>query len=151
MTAAVHSKSSKSSPVNEKQEIDLRGGECILIADDSQSIRDVAEYVLCKLGYRPILAADGETAVDLYREKRGEISLIVLDLIMPGMGGRECLEEILKIDPEAKVILVTGYTDEEPPEVFLEAGAKEYVNKPYDVKDLARLIRRVLDHEDRAH
>lgn len=126
----------------------LRGSECILIVDDEQSLRDVAEYVLQKLGYRPLLAPDGESALLLYRERREEISLVVLDLIMPGMGGRRCLEQLLELDPQARVIVVSGFKDEEPRSVFLEAGAREYVNKPYDMKDLTRIIRKVLD-EDR--
>jgi two-component system, cell cycle sensor histidine kinase and response regulator CckA len=126
-------------------EKDLRGSECILIVDDSQSLRDVAEYVLLKLGYKPLLAADGERALELYKEKKEEISLVVLDLIMPGMGGRQCLEELLKADPDARVIVVSGYTDDEPPRVLFEAGASEYVMKPYDMKELTRIIRGVLD------
>lgn len=123
----------------------LRGSECILIVDDEQSLRDVAEYVLRKLGYTTLLAADGESALHIYQERKDEISLVVLDLIMPGLGGRRCLEELLKMDPQARIVVVSGYTDEEPPSVFLEAGAREYVTKPYDMKDLTRVIRKVLD------
>ena len=134
-------------PMKAANEERLQGSECILIVDDEQSLRDLAEYALCKLGYTPLLAADGENALDLFRDRKGEISLVVLDLIMPGMGGRRCLEELLKADPDARVIVVSGYTDDEPPSVYLEAGASEYVTKPYDMKDLTRIIRVVLDRE----
>lgn len=122
----------------------LRGSECILIVEDEQSLREVAEYVLSKYGYRVLLAPDGESALDLYRKEREDISVIVLDVIMTGMGGKRCLKEMLLLNPDVKIIVVSGWTDDEPPDVFIQAGAKEFVSKPYDVKNLARVIRKVL-------
>ncbi|RJR47259.1 MAG: response regulator [Desulfobacteraceae bacterium] len=121
-------------------------GECILMVDDEQCLRDVAEYVLSKLGYRVLLAADGESAIQLYREGKNNISLIVLDLIMPGMGGMRCLEQLLKIDPAARIIVVSGYTNEQPPGGFTGIGAREFVTKPYDMVALSKVIRKVMDN-----
>src|SRR3989304_2502706 len=104
--------SSEESAMEGAYDQELRGSECILIVDDEQSLRDVAEYVLRKLGYTTLLAADGESALHIYQERKDEISLVVLDLIMPGLGGRRCLEELLKMDTQARIIVVSGYTDE---------------------------------------
>ncbi|RJR32520.1 MAG: response regulator [Desulfobacteraceae bacterium] len=133
-------------PVESERESTLSGDECILMVDDEQCLRDVAEYVLSKLGYRVISAADGESALQLYREEKNNISLVVLDLIMPGMGGMRCLEQLLEIDPDARVIVVSGYTDEQPPGGFLGVGAREFVTKPYDMIGLMKVIRRVMDN-----
>ena len=124
----------------------LRGTECILMVDDEQCLRDVAQYVLSKMGYKVILAADGESAIELYKKGRHDISLIVLDLIMPGMGGMRCLEQLLKMDPDARIIVVSGYTDEQPPGGFLGIGAREFVTKPYDMVGLSKVIRKVMDN-----
>ena len=131
--------------MEEAHEKPLRGSECILIVEDEQTLREVAEYVLSKFGYRVLLAVDGESALDLYRKERENISVIVLDVIMTGMGGKRCLKELLLLNPDAKIIVVSGWTDDEPPDVFIQAGAKEFMSKPYDVKNLARVIRKVLD------
>ena len=124
----------------------LCGTECILMVDDEQCLRDVAQYVLSKMGYKVILAADGESAIELYKKGRHDISLIVLDLIMPGMGGMRCLEQLLKMDPDARIIVVSGYTDEQPPGGFLGIGAREFVTKPYDMVGLSKVIRKVMDN-----
>ncbi|PKN29700.1 MAG: hypothetical protein CVU64_06990 [Deltaproteobacteria bacterium HGW-Deltaproteobacteria-21] len=116
------------------------------MVDDEQCLRDVAQYVLSKMGYKVILAADGESAIELYKKGRLDISLIVLDLIMPGMGGMRCLEQLLKMDPDARIIVVSGYTDEQPPGGFLGIGAREFVTKPYDMVGLSKVIRKVMDN-----
>jgi CheY-like chemotaxis protein len=123
----------------------INGLECILLVEDDQTVRDVAEYVLKRCGYTVLLAEDGERALEIYRERRCEISLVVLDLVMPGMGGRRCFEELLMLDPGMKIVIVSGYSVDGPPKSFLDAGAKEFVKKPYDVKNLTRIIRKVLD------
>jgi hypothetical protein len=69
----------------------INGSGCILLVEDEQTVRDVAEYALKRCGYR-VPAENGERALNIFRERRSEISLVVLDLIMPGIGGRRCLE-----------------------------------------------------------
>lgn len=108
-------------------------------------MRDVAEYMLRKFGYKVLMASDAESALDLYKRKKEEISLVVLDLIMPGAGGKHCLEEMLSLDPEAKIVMVSGYSPGESTIDLLRAGAREFVSKPYELKNLIRVVRRVLD------
>ena len=66
-------------------------------------------------------------------------------VVMPGMGGRKCLEELLKINPDAKVLIATGHSPDGPTTEFLKDGAKAFVNKPYDMTQMLRAVREILD------
>ena len=76
-----------------------------------------------------------------------EIALVILDLIMPEMGGKECLEEILRIDPHAKILVASGYSANGPTKQAIEKGARGFVGKPYDVRQMLQTVRDVLDAE----
>ena len=89
----------------------LGGTETVLIVDDEEYVRDLASRFLERAGYRVIAAEDPLTALALYDKERSDISLVILDLIMPKMGGKQCLEELLKIDPRLKVLIASGYSD----------------------------------------
>ena len=78
---------------------------------------------------------------------RQDISLVILDLIIPKMGGKQCLEEVLKIDPQARVLIASGYTVTGSSNEALAVGAKGFVNKPYDTRELLTTVREVLDEE----
>jgi PAS domain S-box-containing protein len=123
-----------------------RGTETILIVDDEESIRDVTVNLLGVYGYTVLTAADGEAALEVFRQEQGRIDLVILDLIMPGMGGLKCLREILKIDPDALVVVASGYAAGGPSREAVEAGAKGYIGKPYDIEKMAAAIREVLEH-----
>jgi CheY-like chemotaxis protein len=132
---------------SEQQKIaEIRGGsETILLVDDDKPIRELAEEMLRRFGYTVIVAADGEKALEIYREKQAYISLVVLDLIMPGMGGHKCLEEILSVDPSQKVIIASGYSVVDSTNEALKSGAKSYLKKPYEIGPMLKVIRQVLD------
>jgi DNA-binding NtrC family response regulator len=70
---------------------------------------------------------------------------VILDLIMPGMGGKRCLEELLRIRPELKVIIASGYSPEEDANIAMESGAKGFISKPYNVRNMLSEVREVLD------
>jgi PAS domain S-box-containing protein len=120
------------------------GSETILLVDDESSIRKIGEESLARFGYSVLTAVDGESALRLYRGKK-KIDLVVLDLIMPGMGGRRCLMEILAIDPGAKVIIASGYADTGSREEAIAAGAVDFIDKPYDIGQLLGAMRKALD------
>jgi CheY-like chemotaxis protein len=122
-----------------------RGTETILLVDDEEFIRDVTVKLLGAYGYTVLTAADGETALAVYRREQSRIDLVVLDLIMPGMGGLRCLREILEMDAEALVLVASGYAAGGAWREALEAGAKGYIGKPYDMEKMAVTIREVLD------
>ena len=86
------------------------GTETILLVDDEKSIRDLGKEVLTSVGYKVLTASTGREALDMYTKAQEEISLVILDLIMPEMGGKQCLEELLKIDPAVKILIASGYS-----------------------------------------
>ena len=134
----------------EESELAIIGGdETILLVDDERFIRELGMDVLGRAGYEVLTATDGESALELYRQECGQIDLVILDLIMPGMGGSKCLEELLKIDPHAQVLIASGYSPDGPTKGALEAGARGFVSKPYDTRQLLHLIRQILDRKDR--
>ncbi|MBI5342033.1 MAG: PAS domain S-box protein [Deltaproteobacteria bacterium] len=122
-----------------------RGTETILIVDDEPEIREVGCELLSALGYRPIAAEDGEDACRVFREKGGEIRLVLLDIVMPKMGGRETFRELRKMAPGLPVLLSSGYSVEGLAREILDEGANGFLHKPYGLPELARTIRRILD------
>jgi PAS domain S-box-containing protein len=121
------------------------GRETILLVDDEKSILEPWKEIFSEFGYSVLTAPDGESALETYRKKQQDVDLIILDLIMPGMGGRRCLEEVLKINPEAKVIVASGYSVDALTRDALEAGAKVFVSKPYEISQMLKAVREVLD------
>ena len=124
-----------------------RGTETVLLVDDEETIRELGKDTLAKFGYTVITAPDGESALELYREKKKKIDLVILDLIMPGMGGRRCLEELLTINPQAKVLIASGYSINGPTKEALEAGARGFIGKPYDITQMLKGVRETLDED----
>jgi len=121
------------------------GSETILLVDDEEPIRGLGTQILEEFGYTVLTAADGESALQLYSKKQKKIDLVILDLIMPGMGGKLCLLELLKINLEAKVAIASGYSPDGPTREILKNGAKGFISKPYDLRQMLKVIREVLD------
>ncbi len=126
----------------------LKGGdETILLVDDEKYIRELGVELLTDVGYEVFTATDGEGALELYRKEQQRIDLVILDLVIPGMGGKKCYEEILKINPQAKILIVSGYSINGPGKEAMEAGAKGFVGKPFDVGHLLKAVRDILDED----
>jgi PAS domain S-box-containing protein len=125
-----------------------RGGtETILLIDDEKLIRDLGEKALNKFGYMVITAPDGESAMKLYNREWERIDLVILDLIMPKMSGNLCFEEIVRVNPNAKVIIASGYSENEQMRQSIGERARGFIGKPFNVKRLLRLIREILDED----
>jgi CheY-like chemotaxis protein len=126
----------------------IRGGtETVLLVDDEEDLRDLGTTLLNRFGYKVITANDGKEALEKYTKGRDRISLVILNLIMPEMDGRQCLNEILRIDPKAKVIIASCYSKNEAATPKLQAGAKNFVSKPYDLRELLHSVRYTLDND----
>jgi len=123
------------------------GTETILLVDDEELIRDLGQRHLIHAGYTVLTAVNGQEALEIYERQRADISLVILDLIMPEMGGRECLEELLKINPDVKVLIASGFSVNGPTRDGIEGGARGFVGKPFDMKQLLQTVRKVLDEE----
>jgi CheY-like chemotaxis protein len=126
----------------------LRAGvEMILLADDDVSVRGLARQILEGNGYPVIEAGDGQEAVEVFHSRRGEIGLVILDLIMPRMSGWEAFEEIHKIDPDLPVIMSSGYSLKGGPMEAQQRGVRAFLSKPYKANDLLSVVQAVLDGE----
>jgi len=135
-----------SQPAEPKKKEGTRGGrETLLLVDDDSAVLDIAKGMLETLGYTILTAPDGEAALSVYTANKERIRLIILDLNMPGMGGEECLGELLTITPQLKVIVATGYSVTETERKMLGCGASAFVGKPYRLREMARIVREILD------
>jgi PAS domain S-box-containing protein len=120
------------------------GTETILFVDDEESLRLLAKEMLGRLGYHVLTAGNGLEAIAVFTERRGEIAVIILDMIMPGMGGEETFHRLREIDPSVRILLSSGYALEGKPRSLLSAGANEFLQKPYRIGTLATALRRVI-------
>jgi two-component system cell cycle sensor histidine kinase/response regulator CckA len=127
------------------REMPAFGTETVLLVDDDDRIRETGRQLIEMSGYKVLIAHSGEEALEIYRSHRTEISLIILDLIMPGMGGSRCLKELMLIEPGVAVLVASGYSENGLAVGELVAGARGFIRKPYDAKDILGAIRKVLD------
>ena len=129
-----------------RRERTLTGTETVLLVDDEAMIVDVAREMLKSLGYTVLTASGGEEAVAVYEKKHDRIDMIILDMIMPGMGGAETFERLRKINPEAKVLLSSGYSIDGQAEDILSRGCNGFIQKPFNLSKLSRRVREILDN-----
>jgi two-component system cell cycle sensor histidine kinase/response regulator CckA len=125
------------------------GSETVLLVDDEAVIRNLGRTILQRYGYKVLLAEDGLAALEVYQQHLGTIDLVILDLTMPRLSGRDALRRLLQIDPGVRVVYSSGYSAEQ----FAEDGRQGvlgFVNKPYRPQDLAAAVRRVLDQARKA-
>jgi CheY-like chemotaxis protein len=124
----------------------LQGRETILLVDDEKSIMDVVGEMIKGLGYRLMTAENGENAVDVYRANPGRIDLVIMDMIMPGLGGGAAIDAIRAENPDARIILCSGYSlNGEAQDILKRGGVISFMQKPFELADLSQKIRGVLD------
>jgi nitrogen-specific signal transduction histidine kinase/ActR/RegA family two-component response regulator len=137
---------SEPEPTAPAERVIPRGGsETILLVDDEEFIRELGSRILTRAGYKVITASQGKEALEMYKKGNNEISLVILDLIMPEMGGKQCMEGLLRINPAVKVIIASGYSAESRTKETLASGAKGIVNKPYNIREVLEAVRSALD------
>ena len=122
-------------------EDDWRGKGTILLADDEEAIRALGARMLSRMGFTVLMAADGQDAVDLYRERKDEVSLVILDLTMPRMDGQEAFRELRELDPKVRVIVSSGYSEQEAIVGFSNQSLAGFLQKPYTMAQLTELLR----------
>jgi two-component system, cell cycle sensor histidine kinase and response regulator CckA len=123
----------------------LTGDETILVVDDEKVNIAVIKELLEKLGYKILTAQTGKKALELYRKHSKDIKLVILDMIMPEMNGKETLVKLMEIDKEVRVLLSSGYSINGEAAKILEMGCRGFIQKPFRVEELSRKIRTVLD------
>lgn len=123
----------------------LRGSEKILLVDDDYAVLDVCKQVLEKHGYSALVAGSAKEALKIYKESSSEISLVLLDLMMPEMSGAQCLDELLNLNPSLKVIIMSGHMGDDRVGASLIAGAKAALRKPFKSVEVLEVVKKVLN------
>ena len=116
----------------------------ILVVDDEEAVRDVTADLLRELGYDVATAIDGQDAVEYYTRHAAEIDLILVDLVMPRMGGRECFRALKALNPRVRTVLCTGYGFNIAAQELLDEGMLDFLSKPYDFGRLSSVVSRTL-------
>lgn len=126
---------------------ELRGGnETVLIVEDELSLLEFLEEVLKNKGYKVLSAGDGQRAVSVFFENR-DIRLVLSDIGLPNLDGIELLHVVKESDPQVRVILAGGFIEEDQKERAANSGIDAFLQKPYELNDVLRIIRKVLDAE----
>ena len=119
----------------------------VLLVDDEAAVREVCISILEKIGYRVLSAKDGEEVLELYRNNKDEIDIVLLDMIMPNMSGGEIYDRLKEINPEIKVLLSSGYSIDGEATEILNRGCDGFIQKPFDIKKLSAKIGEILDNK----
>jgi two-component system cell cycle sensor histidine kinase/response regulator CckA len=130
-----------------KQEL-VKGTGRVLVMDDDEVILDATKKILTLLGYDVVLSREGANAIDVYQKAMASgksFDLVIMDLTIPGgMGGKAAIAKLLEIDPHAKAIVSSGYSNDTVMEQFQKYGFKGILTKPYRIQDFSETIARVI-------
>lgn len=145
-TFTIYLPASKKKVLKEKRLVEdlLRGKETILLVDDEDMIIDVGTQLLERIGYKVLSAKNGKEALEIYREKQDKIDMVILDIMMPGMDGGETYDRLKEINPDIKVFLSSGYSLNGRAKAILKRGCNDFIQKPFNIKQLSQKIRKVL-------
>ena len=124
-----------------------KGTETILLTDDEENILEVSQDILEAMGYRVFTAGDGNEAIEVYKKNRNDIDIVLLDIVMPNMGGGKAYDRMKEINPDIKVLLLSGYSIDGEARKILERGCNGFIQKPFDIKELSAKLREILDEQ----
>lgn len=122
----------------------VKGKGKILIVDDEEILRTTAKFILSDLGYKLLLASDGEEALELFHTTGDEIDCIILDMVMPVMSGEECFAKIRALDSDVPIIIASGFPKSKRIETMLSRGLTAFIQKPYSRANLSHLLNEIL-------
>lgn len=123
-------------------------GGTILMVDDEPSVREVGRSMLQRKGFSVILAGDGREALKIYRKRQDEIDCVILDLTMPHMDGNETFRELRRVNNDVKVIISSGYNEQDVTQRFVGKGLAGFIQKPYRFNELHSKLREVMDEKE---
>ncbi|MDA8123606.1 MAG: response regulator [Deltaproteobacteria bacterium] len=122
--------------------------QTVLLIDDEEVIVEVTRDILETMGYRVLTASTGSEAIERYRMDKDRIDMVILDMIMPGMGGEETFEQLKAINPAIKVILSSGYGLNNDAKRIMARGAQSFLVKPFHIDQLLKKISDVLANDE---
>jgi CheY-like chemotaxis protein len=125
----------------------MKGKETLLLVDDEEAVINTGKQILKKLGYKVLSATNGREALELYEKNQDNIDMILLDMVMPIMGGGETYDKMRKINSDIKVLLASGYSIEGEAKEILERGCDGFIQKPFSIEELSHRIRNILDKD----
>ncbi|MBU4257948.1 MAG: response regulator, partial [Proteobacteria bacterium] len=125
----------------------IKGTGTVLLVDDEKVVLEVGQELLEAMGYRALTASGGKEAVEVFRKNRDEIDMVLLDMIMPTMGGGEVFDIIKEINPKVKVLLSSGYSIDGRANEILSRGCDGFIQKPFGVRELSMKIKEILSKE----
>jgi CheY-like chemotaxis protein len=137
----------KEDPEPKQRDIHFGRGT-VLLVDDENMIIEVGRKMLEKIGYRVLTAGSGQEALDLYMHHQEQIDVVILDMIMPGMGGGVTFERLKQIDGRVKVILSSGYSINGQAKDIMDRGCSGFIQKPFAMEELSLKVREVLDRKE---
>ena len=126
----------------------LHGRGTILFVDDEETVLAVGSQMLEAMGYNVLSAGNGEEAVEIYRKNEGNIDLVLLDMVMPKMGGSTTYDRLKEINPDIKVILVSGFSFNDEASEILKRGCNGFIQKPYNMRELSNKIQEILKKQE---
>jgi len=129
---------------NSEEDILVPHGQTILIAEDQAELRSILVNKLERAGLKVMEAGNGKEALDLYTIHCKEIDLVVSDVVMPIMGGRELAENVLRINPKAKILFISGYTDDLPLKSGIAGADTDFLDKPFNSQKFLDKVRSIL-------
>ncbi|MBI5342574.1 MAG: PAS domain S-box protein [Deltaproteobacteria bacterium] len=124
------------------------GRGSVLLIDDQETVREVCSAMLQTLGYRVSTASDGREGVEYYRRFGGNIDLVIIDMIMPNLGGRDCFREIKAMNPEVRAILSTGFSLDGAVQEIIDEGISGFIQKPYRLEQLSRAVSKAMGRDN---
>lgn len=124
-----------------------KGTETILLTDDEENVLEVSQGFLEAMGYRVFIARDGNEAIEVYKKNRDDINIVLLDIVMPNMGGGKAYDRMKEINPDIRVLLLSGYSIDGEAREILERGCNGFIQKPFNIKELSAKLREILDEQ----
>ena len=146
-TFRIYLPASKKQVIKEKARPELLevGTEMILLVDDEEMVADIGKDMLEKLGYKILVAPGGTEAIKIFNTHRDQVKLVILDMIMPDMSGGETFNRLKAIKPDAKILLCSGYSLNGRASKIMKQGCNGFIQKPFNLKQISRKIREILD------
>jgi two-component system cell cycle sensor histidine kinase/response regulator CckA len=138
-------KNHQGTPTPKPYTADLTAGRgTVLVAEDEPQVREMVVRALEKSGYSMLSAEDGREAVALFEKYGQDIDLVVLDMVMPHMGGQECYRQLKALNPEIQIMIMTGYTSDASAEAFFREGNIQVIKKPFELKNFTKAVQQAI-------